>query len=179
MIVVGFEDPFEADRVLTELLHMQTDDLIELEEAIVAVRGPDGKIRVKQQHDLTTLGAASGGLAGAMWGTVIGLLFLNPLLGFVTGGVIGAGTGALSGSLLDYGINDEFIKSLGEKFKPGSSALLLLIRKVEPEKVLAHLSQFNGHVLRSSLSAEQEKKFEETFGKRERPAIVAAAVPTH
>jgi len=165
MIVVTFDDPFEADRVLTELTHLEDEYLIELEDAIVAVRAPDGKVRFKQTHALTTLGAASGGLAGAMWGTVIGLLFLNPLLGFVAGSVIGAGTGALTGSLLDYGIDDEFVKSLGDKLKPNSSAIFLLIRKVEPDKVLKHLERFKGHVLRSSLSAEQEQKFELALNK--------------
>jgi len=147
MIVVTFDDPFEADRVLTELTHLEDEYLIELD------------------HALTALGAASGGLAGAMWGTVIGLLFLNPLLGFVAGSVIGAGTGALTGSLLDYGIDDEFVKSLGDKLKPNSSAIFLLIRKVEPDKVLKHLERFKGHVLRSSLSAEQEQKFELALNK--------------
>ena len=52
----------------------------------------------------------SGGLLGAM----VGLLFLNPAAGLFIGGMIGAGAGALSGSLSDYGIPDDFIRSLAE-----------------------------------------------------------------
>jgi hypothetical protein len=37
----------------------------------------------------------------------------STLLGWLGGAAIGAGSGALSGKLADYGINDEFIKSLG------------------------------------------------------------------
>ena len=36
-----------------------------------------GKVKLHQAKNLTALGAVSGGL----WGTLIGLIFLNPLLG--------------------------------------------------------------------------------------------------
>ncbi|HEV7929569.1 MAG TPA: DUF1269 domain-containing protein, partial [Nitrosospira sp.] len=92
------------------------------------------------------------------------------LAGFVLGGAIGAGAGALSGSLVDYGINDDFIKSLGETIPPNSSALFILVRKVQPEKVLAELSGVKGKVLRTSLSPEQEKKLQEALEGATAPA---------
>jgi len=79
------------------------------------------------------------------------------------GSAIGAGAGALSGSLVDYGINDDFVKSLAETIPPNSSALFILVRKVQPEKVLAELSGVKGKVLRTSLSPEQEKKLQEAL----------------
>jgi uncharacterized membrane protein len=89
--------------------------------------------------------------------------FSNPLAGFAAGALIGAGTGALSGSLVDYGINDDFIRSIAETLKPDSSALFVLVRKAQPEKVLAELSGFRGQVLRSSLSPEQEARLQEAL----------------
>src|SRR5919107_3552200 len=106
LVVVRFDNPNDADRVLTELTCLKKEYLIELEDAVVAIRGPDGAVRIKQSVNLVSLGAASGGLRGAMWGSLIGLLFLNPLAGFAVGGLVGAGSGALSGSLIDYGIDD-------------------------------------------------------------------------
>jgi uncharacterized membrane protein len=135
---------------------MQKEYLIDLEDAVIAIRGADGAVRVKQSVNLVRLGATSGGLSGAMWGSLIGLLFLNPLAGLAIGGAVGAGSGALSGSMIDYGINDDFIKSIGETLQPDTSALFLLVRKSQPEKVLAELSGFKGRILRSSLSPEQE-----------------------
>src|SRR4051812_15560642 len=161
LVVVGFEDPHEADRALTELARLQREYLIDLEDAVVAIRGPDGKLQLKQSVDLVGAGAASGGLWGAMWGSLVGLLFLNPLVGFITGAALGAGAGALSGTLADYGIDDDFIRSIGETLQPNTSALFLLIRKVQPEKVLAELSsRFRGRVIRSSLSPEQEQRLQ-------------------
>jgi uncharacterized membrane protein len=98
-----------------------------------------------------------------MWGTLIGLLFLNPLAGLLTGAAFGAGTGALSGALVDYGIDDEFIRSLGATIEPGSSALFVLVRRVTPDKVLPELRPFGGTVLRTSLSTEQEERLRQAL----------------
>lgn len=163
LIVVGFDDPHEADRALTELSRLQREYLVDLEDAVVAIRAPDGKLRLKQSVDLVGAGAATGGLWGAMWGSLVGLLFLNPLLGLVTGAAFGLGSGALSGALADYGINDDFIRSIGQTLQPNSSALFVLVRKFQPEKVLAELSGFHGKVLRSSLSPDQERRLQEAL----------------
>jgi uncharacterized membrane protein len=160
LVVVAFDDPNEADQVLTELGRLHKEYLIDLEDAVVAIRGPDGKVRLKQSVDLVGIGAAGGGLWGAMWGTLVGLLFLNPLVGLVAGGALGAGAGALSGKLTDYGINDDFIRQIGETLPPDSSALFVLVRKAQPEKVLSELSRFRGRLIRSSLSPEQEARLQ-------------------
>jgi uncharacterized membrane protein len=160
LIAVAFDNEQEADRVLSELARLQREYLIDLEDAVIAVRPREGKVQLKQSISMVGMGAASGGLSGAMWGTLIGLLFLNPIAGFALGGLVGAGAGALSGSLIDYGMDDNFIRSLGENLKPGSSALFVLVRKVQPEKVLSELSRFRGHVLRTSLSPEQEARLQ-------------------
>ena len=160
LVVIGFEDPHEADRALNELARMQTEHLVDLEDAVVAIRGQDGKLRLKQSVDLIGVGAASGGIWGAMWGSLVGLLFLNPLLGLTTGAALGAGAGALSGKLADYGIDDDFIRSIGETLQPNTSALFILLRKAQPEKVLTEISQFRGRVIRSSLSPAQESRLQ-------------------
>ncbi|MGZ8408815.1 MAG: DUF1269 domain-containing protein [Hyphomicrobium sp.] len=160
LVVVAFDEPNEADHVLTELARLQKEYLIDLEDAVVAIRGPDGKVRLKQSVDLVGIGAAGGGLWGAMWGTLVGLLFLNPLVGLITGGALGAGAGALSGKLTDYGIDDDFIRKIGETLPPNSSALFVLVRKAQPEKVLSELSRFRGRLIRSSLSPEQEARLQ-------------------
>ena len=161
LIVVGFENPQDADRALTELGRLQREYLLDFEDAVVAIRNADGKLNLKQSVDLVGAGAVSGGLWGAMWGSLVGLLFLNPILGMAAGAALGAGSGALSGSLADYGINDDFIRSIGETLQPNTSALFVLVRKAQPEKVLAEISaHVRGRVIRSSLSPEQEARLQ-------------------
>lgn len=165
LIAISFDGMHEADRALVELNQLQKEYLIDLTDAVVVIRQPDGKVNLKQSFNLVGAGAASGSLSGALWGTLVGLLFLNPLAGFAAGAVVGAGAGALSGSLVDYGIDDKFIRSVGETLTPGSSALFILVRKIQPDKVLAELSKFPGKVIKSSLAPDQERRLEEALSK--------------
>jgi len=42
----------------------------------------------------------------------------------------------------------------------------VLVRKVQPEKVLAEVEKYKGHVLRTSLSPEAEKRLGEALSKQ-------------
>ena len=109
----------------------------------------------------------------------MGLLFLNPLLGFAAGAAVGASSGALAGSLSDYGIDDDLIRSIGDTLQPNTSALFVLVRKVQPEKVLADISAagFKGRVIRSSLSPDQEQRLQAALSQARREDVGSAAPP--
>lgn len=158
LVVFGFDGVGAADDVLTKLRGMQKEHLVDLEDACIVIRDADGKAQVKQALNLTALGAASGASSGMLIGALAGLLILNPLAGMAVGGLAGAGFGALSGSMADYGINDAFIKDLGETIPNGSSALFLLVKSSTPDKVLPEIEPFKPRVLKTSLSNEQEEK---------------------
>jgi uncharacterized membrane protein len=135
-----------------KLLEMQQDYLVDLEDAVVAVKDAKGKVRLHQALNLTTAGAIRGGF----WGSLIGLIFLNPLLGMA----VGAGMGAASGALSDVGINDQFMKDLAANMQPGNSILFVLVRKATPDKVLEELKGTGGTILKTSLSHEDEAKLQ-------------------
>jgi len=150
LVVVGYDDPFKAEEVRLKLWKMQKDYLIDLEDAVVAVKDEKGKVKLHQAINLTASGAVSGGF----WGTLIGLIFLNPLLGLAVGATAGAVTGALS----DVGINDDFMKELAGHMHPNSSVLFILVRKATPDKVLEEIKGTGGKILKTSLSHEDEAK---------------------
>src|SRR5262244_4156167 len=156
LVVLDFDGVGTADEVLTKLRGMQKGNPIELEDACVVVHTDAGKVQVKQAVNLMSLGAASGLSSGMLIGALAGLLVLNPLAGMAVGGLAGAGFGALSGSMADYGINDQFIKKLGKTIPKGSSALFLLIKRSTPDKVLPEIEPFKPRVLKTSLSTQQE-----------------------
>jgi uncharacterized membrane protein len=158
LIVLDFDGEGTADQVLTRLRGLQKENLIDLEDACVVVHTDAGKVQVKQAVNLTAAGAATGLSTGMLIGVLAGLLVLNPLAGMAVGGLTGAGFGALSGKMADYGINDEFIKNLGKTIPKGSSALFVLIRRSTPDKVLPEIEAFKPRVLRTSLSQQQEDK---------------------
>jgi uncharacterized membrane protein len=152
LIVVGYNDEHQAEEVRLKLLKMQHEYLVDLEDAVVAVRDKEGKVKLHQIHNLTAAGAISGGF----WGALIGLLFLSPILG----AALGAGAGAVGGALSDIGIDDNFMKELAGTLQPGASALFVLVRKMTPDKVLPQLQGTGGKILRTSLSNEDEKKLQ-------------------
>lgn len=158
LVVLGFDGTGTADEVLTKLRALQKQHLIDLEDACVVIRGEDGKVQIKQAINLTAVGATSGMSTGMLVGALAGLLVLNPLAGMAMGGLAGAGFGALSGSFADFGINDDFIKSLGQSLADRSSALFVLVKRSTPDKVLAEIEPFKPRVLKTSLSNEQEEK---------------------
>ncbi len=156
LVVLDFDGVDTADTVLTKLRSLKKQELIDLKDACVVVHPEDGDIQIKQAVNLTALGMSSGLSTGGLVGMLAGLLVLNPLAGLALGGIAGAAMGALSGKLSDFGINDDFIKELGQTLKPGTSALFLLVIKATPDKVLAEIEEYKPNVLQTSLSQEQE-----------------------
>lgn len=155
LVIIAYPDEAAAEAARAKLLQLQREYLIELGDAVVAVRQPDGTVKLNQLLNTTAAGAAGG----AMWGTLIGLLFLNPLLGAAAG----AGAGALSGYLTDVGIDDKFLKDAAGALAPGQAALCVLVRKVTADKVLPAMAQFGGTVLRTNLTSEQEARLRDAL----------------
>ena len=155
LIVIEYDDMHKAEEVRLKLQKMQRDYLVDMADAVVAVKDENGKVKLNQIHNLT----ASGAMSGGFWGTLIGLIFLNPLLGMAAG----AAAGAIGGALTDVGINDNFMKQLASGFKNGTSALFVLVRKVTPDRVLAELEGSGGTVLQTSLTHEQETRLQEAL----------------
>jgi uncharacterized membrane protein len=152
LVAIGYDDPYKAEEVRLKLRKMQKDYLIDLGDAVVAVKDENGKVKLHQAVSMTAAGAASGGF----WGALIGLMFMNPLLGLA----VGAAAGAASGALTDVGINDAFMKELAGTLKPGSSVLFVLVRKATPDKVLEEVKGTGGKILKTSLSHDDEAKLQ-------------------
>jgi len=150
LIIISFEDEQMAFGMRAELAKMQKEYLIEMDDVVVVTKDDKGKVKLHQAQNLTAMGAVSGGF----WGMLIGMIFLNPMLG----AAVGAGAGAASGALTDIGISNDMMKSFAESFKPGCSALFVLVRKATGDKVLAGLSAFTGQgkVLQTSLTKDKE-----------------------
>ena len=159
LIVFAFDNETEAERMRDKLVDMQKQQIITLQDAAVVIRREDGKVKVKQAQSLVGAGA----LGGSFWGLLIGLLFWAPWLGLA----IGAATGAIAGGMTDVGVDDKFIKEVGENIEPGHSALFLLVTDSTPDKVLDGLSDFNPKVYQTSLSEEDEAKLRAAFGEED------------
>jgi uncharacterized membrane protein len=157
LVAIAYDDEATAQEVMAGLARLQTEHAIELEDAVLATRDADGKVKLHQPST-----AAAGAAGGALWGGLIGLLFLAPLLGMA----IGAASGAAAGALTDVGVDDNFVKELGGKLHEGNAAVIILVRRATPDKVLAEIGHYGGHVLQTSLSDEREAELQAALDRR-------------
>jgi uncharacterized membrane protein len=155
LLVIGYPAEAKAEEARRKLLLAQKEYLIESSDAVVAAKQPSGGARLNQILNPEAAGAASG----ALWGSLIGLLFLVPLLGVA----VGTASDALSGKMTDLGIDDDFMRDAAATLDTGSAALFLLIRKMAPDKVIAELKGDGAAVLRSSFDETKEEALRATF----------------
>ena len=115
LIVIVYPSEEKAEEVPNRLFELQKEYLIQMNDAVIATRNESGRVKLNQIVNTTATGAVSG----SFWGLLIGVLFLNPLVGAAAG----AAAGALGGALTDVGIEDKFMKNLTESIRPGDAAL--------------------------------------------------------
>lgn len=155
LVFIAFPTEQKAEEVRQKVLAMQREYLIELGDAVVVVKDQSGAVKLNQLINLTAAGAASG----ALWGTLIGFIFLAPLVGTA----LGAASGAFGGKMTDVGINDQFMKDAAAALQPNSAGLFLLIRKMTTDKVLADLRGAGGVLMSTSFDETQELALREAL----------------
>ena len=149
LIVITYPSEARAEEMRKKILELQSEYLIEIGDAVIAVKQEGGHVKLNQLIHTT----ASGAMMGALWGAIVGTIFLMPL----AGAALGAGAGALSGALTDLGIDDNVAKQIASALKPGDAALFLLVRKMTTDKVLDALKGTGGLVLKTSLDRQKEQ----------------------
>jgi uncharacterized membrane protein len=159
LVAIAYPDLATAREVTSNMGEAQKAHVIELEDLAIVEHRQDGKIKL-HQPSLAGVGAAGG----ALWGGLIGLIFLAPMVGMA----IGAASGAAAGALSDTGVDDKFMKELGTKLQPGGAAVIALVRSANMEKVLAEL-RVPGEVIQTSLSGDAEQAL--------RDALASAGAP--
>jgi uncharacterized membrane protein len=155
LLVIEYPTEEKADEVRQKLLGLQTEYLIELGDAVVVTKCSEGHVKLNQLYSPVKAGAVSG----MFWGALVGLIFLMP----VAGAAIGAASGALGGRFTDVGIDDNFMKEVGETLQSGNAALFLLIRKMTTDKIAAALAGTGGKIMRSSFDETKEDELQAAF----------------
>ena len=156
LVAIAYPDIATAEQVRQELIQATKEHLLKLEDAVVVEHKDDGTIKLHQAMSTTGAGAAGG----ALWGGLIGLIFLAPLFGMA----IGAATGALAGKVSDVGVNDNFMKELGAKMPSGGAALIALGSTDARDKVLDRVRPYGGDIIQTSLSSEEEERLRAALG---------------
>ena len=157
LIAIVYPTEAKAEEVRQRLFELQKEYLITIGDAVIATKSEGGKVKLNQLFNTTAAGAPSG----SFWGLLIGVIFLNPLLGVA----VGAASGAIGGALSDVGINDNFMKDLAGKLQDNHAALFVLVRSMTADKVLKEISSFGGEVLQTSLDESKEQVLRDALQK--------------
>jgi len=154
-----FDTADGAEQMLDLVKELSKQQLITLQDAAI-VTWPQGKKKPKTRQLESLTGA--GALSGAFWGMLFGLIFFVPFFGMA----IGAAMGALTGKFSDYGIDDSFIKMVGQKVTEGTSALFLMTSGAVIDKVTDAVKAkgWTFEILSTNLSKEQEEQLRKDFG---------------
>ncbi|MEV5964394.1 DUF1269 domain-containing protein [Kribbella sp. NPDC051952] len=155
LVVLGLDSREDAERVVQLTEDLAKQQLLQREDAAYAYKDAKGKVRIEQSISLTGPAAASG----ALWGTLIGLIFLNPIAGMVAG----AASGAVAGKLTDVGINDDLIKQVGAQLQEGKAAVFLLARSATVDRVVDALKPFSPTIIQTNLTKEREEELIEAL----------------
>jgi uncharacterized membrane protein len=147
LVAIAYPDLATAREVASNVGEAQKAHIIDLDDLVIVERQGDGKIKL---HQPSLAGAGAAG--GALWGGLIGLIFLMPLFGMA----IGAASGAAAGAMSDAGVDDKFMKDLGTKLQAGGAAVIVLFRQANTEKLLSEV-KIPGEVIQTSLNSEGEQ----------------------
>lgn len=145
LFAVVYADLDAARRAGERVRDLARGQTLSLRDLVIVRRDADGGVHLDQSVNLI----ASGALGGAFWGSLVGLIFLSPLAGAVGG----AAAGVLGGWLTDYGIDDDFMRRVGEQVTPGKAALFVLAEDMNVDKAVPVIGAEPGQLLYSSLNA--------------------------
>src|SRR3954453_871232 len=137
LVAIIYPSEAKAEEVRQRLFKLQKEYLITISDAVIAVKTEAGPVRLNHLVNTTAVGAVSG----SFWGLLIGVIFLNPILGVALGAASGAlgralgpGSGGPGGALSDHGIDYAFMQELSTSMQPGNAALFVLIKNMTPDK---------------------------------------------
>ena len=150
LIIIGYDDQATAEAAQARVLQLQKDFVIDLSGLAVVRVDDDGKKHIDTPGSIVGVSATSG----ALWGMIIGLLFLVPGVGLLVGGA----WGALAGLAGKAGINRSLRERVDGLLTPGKSALVVMAKKLTEDKFAAAMAEFGGTVLKTSLSDEAENE---------------------
>lgn len=158
LIAVVFDDEAEAGRVRNTIHQAQKGGQLTLDDSAVVVRDQEGKLHIKEEVD-------RGVKVGTLWGSLIGLLLSGILFPFF-GLALGAIGGALVGKIAGDSVDKDFVRDVGAKMEPGSSAIFYLFHGRDVEAAVAVLRPYQGEILYTTVDSETEERLRDELKSR-------------
>lgn len=148
LVGISFADLFRAQEFLTAASRLNATKRLALKDAVIVVKNDSGNTVVRETIDPQP---ARSAVSGAVWTGLLGLLLGGPV-GWIAGTAVGAGAGAVTARVMDYGIPDEWVKWFREAVQPGTATVALLVTDLDRNALIAEVERFQGaHLVYANL----------------------------
>lgn len=162
VVAIAFSEDLKAQEALIACMRLQKHGRLKLDDAVIAIKVDDEKVRLIQTKDVNT---PQGALTGSWWGLLAGLFVAGPLVGLA----LGAAVGGIWAKMRDIGINDDEMRRIAESLDVGEAALFLLILDGHPSHALWEASRFEGRLLVSTLPADLDERLRDALAQTVNP----------
>ncbi len=140
LLVVAFDDMAKGDEVLTRLRSLQSEGLLDLEDALVVQRDPRGRFHLKQ-----AVGERGDGrLPKSFWERLIAHIFPRDR----------KQEGPCPPPAEGRGLSQEFVHCIAERLTPGTSALFIVVEPHRLDSLLRAFDREGGRVLETDFPEE-------------------------
>jgi uncharacterized membrane protein len=148
LLVFIYQNETGAKELEAQLIEAQADQNYRINDAALIRRREDGRPVLSHAADLV----GRGSMGGIFWGFIFALIFWAKWWGLSVGGAMG-----------DLGLDDEFVKEVGEGVDKGHSAFLALVEDDGVDAVLKAGESSNAITMHTTFSEDDEKALQEIF----------------
>jgi uncharacterized membrane protein len=174
LVGISFSDLYRAQEFLTAATRLNANKHLVLKDAVIVVKNDTGNTVVRETIDPQP---ARSALSGAVWTGLLGLLLGGPV-GWLAGMAVGAGAGAATAKVLDYGIPDEWITWFRGAVSPGTATVALLVADLDRNVLVAEVERFAGaHLVYANLDDVTLDRIRGALGEVVLGAAASAAPP--
>jgi uncharacterized membrane protein len=160
LIGVSLDSAMKAQEFLLSLSRLSATGEIRLRDAVVVVKDHDGKVRVRETLDPQPGRAA---FSGAMWSGLLGLILGGPV-GWITGLGVGAGVGAITARVVDFGVPDEWVNWFKEAVRPDTATVVALAGNINLSALRAEARRFPGaDLVHTTFSPDMQQSLARAF----------------
>ncbi len=159
VLAIDFDDPLLAQEALMAATRLGKRGSVTLDDAVLITRDRGGRTMIRQTKDVSP---ARGAATGFWWGGLSGL-FIFGTVGWLVGAVLGLIAGAAYGKFHDIGIDDDWLKQLGDELTPGHTATVLQLPQFYATHLIRELRRFNGRLLHSTLDGIERNDIEDAL----------------
>jgi len=137
---LSFESVSRAQQFMLAIDELARHHRLRLVDAVMVVKDEDDRVRVRETIDPQPGRSA---LSGAVWTGLLGLIVGGPV-GWIAGIGVGAGLGAITATVVDLGVPDEWVDWFKDAVSPDTATVVVLASDIDQRALRSEIDRFPG-----------------------------------